>query len=76
MLLFLLVSEIYMELKNKLREERVKAGYKTAKEFCIKHEIPYTTYIQHENGSRQMTIELLDKYANLLQKHYWELIRS
>lgn len=76
MQLCLLVPEDYMGLKNRLREERINAGYNTAKEFCTKYRIPYTTYTQHENGSRQMTIEILDKYAGLLNKKYWDLIRS
>ncbi len=49
---------------------RIKAamkatGFKTAKEFCEKHNIHYLTFAQHVQGRRQPNTEFLSLYANV-----------
>ena len=50
---------------TRLREARLAAGYKTAKEFSDKHGYPQATYIQHELGNRSQH-KMLQQYADNL----------
>jgi len=60
-----------MEKKNnnigaRLRIARGLAGFRSAREFTLKHSIPASTYSQHETGKRALSIELLLYYCELL----------
>jgi len=60
-----------MEKKNssigaRLRIARGSAGFRSAREFTLKHNIPASTYSQHETGKRALSIELLLHYCELL----------
>lgn len=44
----------------------MQAGFKSAKAFAIKHDIPQPTYAMHENGDRQILPPIAAKYAELL----------
>lgn len=50
----------------KLRAARKDRGFKTAKEFSDKLNIPKNTYRQHESGKRSMNIEVCIKYCSEL----------
>ncbi len=39
------------------------AGFKTAKEFCEKYDIPYLTFAQHTQGRRHPTSDFLKLYS-------------
>src|SRR6476469_7808909 len=51
---------------DRLRRARIALGYRTAKEFSDKHEIPQPTYATHEAGTRKITLETAVRYAKLL----------
>jgi|688.fasta_scaffold233453_2 hypothetical protein len=57
---------LYEKIAKRLKNARIKAGYKTAKEFAIKHNIPYITYAQHESGKRRLNAKYIMEYSNLL----------
>lgn len=48
---------------RRLREARLAAGYRTAKEFSDEHDYPQASYIQHELGSRSQ-YKMLQQYAD------------
>ena len=50
----------------RLKMARVAAGFKSAKEFCEKHNIPSSTYSLHETGRRNLRVKIAEKYAGLL----------
>jgi hypothetical protein len=49
----------------RLKIARMAAGFKTSKEFAEKHNIPLSTYCQHETGKRPLSIEQLFHYSTL-----------
>lgn len=51
---------------KRLRLFRQKAGYRTAKDFAKKLELPYPTYVAYENADREPRYELLEKICQLL----------
>lgn len=53
------------EIPKRLRIVRVASGYPSAKSFIEQHGIPASTYSQHENGSRALTLENVAHYAQL-----------
>lgn len=55
-----------MEFNERLKHYREKAGYKTAKDFAKKLELPYPTYVAYENTDREPKFSLLVKIAQLL----------
>lgn len=52
---------------KRLREARVAAGYRTAKEFADKNGIPQSTFALHEKGRRGLTRDVAIAYANDLK---------
>lgn len=50
----------------RLKTARMAAGFKSAKEFCDKHEIPSSTYSLHETGGRNLKPKIAEKYSELL----------
>lgn len=55
-----------MDLQEKLKFYREKAGYKTAKEFSNSLGIPYNTYTAYENQKREPKLDMLVRIADLL----------
>lgn len=54
------------DIAGRLKASRIKAGYKTASDFCKKNSIAVSSYILHELGSRGIKIPVVEKYAKLL----------
>jgi transcriptional regulator with XRE-family HTH domain len=54
----------------RLKAARKAAGFKTAREFIEKHDIPKSTYSQHETGSRNPEDEFVKLYAKLFNVRY------
>lgn len=52
-----------MERSDRIRIARQKRGYKSASEAARRMSVPVGTYIGHENGSRGIRDEELQKYA-------------
>lgn len=50
----------------KLRMVRKARGFKTAKEFATKNNIPLSTYAMHETGRRGLKIKVAKLYCSLL----------
>ena len=63
-----------MNLQENLKFYRVKAGYKTAKEFSNALGIPYNTYTAYENQKREPKLDMLVKIADLLHVSTDELL--
>ncbi|MBA2648730.1 MAG: helix-turn-helix transcriptional regulator [Legionella sp.] len=53
------------DIPKRLKIIRVAAGYQTAKAFTDKNGIPASTYSQHENGKRSLSLENIVNYATL-----------
>jgi DNA-binding XRE family transcriptional regulator len=47
----------------RLREARIKAGYRSARAFAQRNAISVTTYQHHENGRRALNLENAARYA-------------
>lgn len=54
-------------LGSRLKAVRKAANFKSAKEFAEKHNIPATTYGQHEAGKRAIGVETLLHYCDALR---------
>jgi transcriptional regulator with XRE-family HTH domain len=52
------------DIAKRVRAARKAAGYKSAKEFANKYEIPLSTYSQHETGKRSINAELIINYSS------------
>lgn len=50
----------------RLKSARKAAGFKTARSFAALHQIPYSTYSQHETGKRAIPLHTLLQYSQLL----------
>lgn len=55
-----------MSFSENLKEYRKLAGFRSAKEFAYIADIPYSTYIGYENGSREPNFTAVDKIAKAL----------
>lgn len=53
-------------MKTRLQELRMRAGYKSAKEFSDKHGISYDTYAAYENGKRNLSLAKAWELADML----------
>jgi transcriptional regulator with XRE-family HTH domain len=53
-----------IRLGARLRAARKAANFKTSKEFSKKHNVPESTYSQHESGSRQPNDDTLKLYSH------------
>lgn len=60
------MHSINTNISKRLKIARIANSYKTAKDFAAAHNIPNTTYSQHESGKRALSIENLFNYAALL----------
>lgn len=54
------------EIPKRLKVARIAAGYPSAKSFTTAYNIPSSTYSNHENGNRTLTIENIFYYSKLL----------
>ena len=54
-----------IRLGVRLRAARKAAGFKTSKEFIRKHDVPASTYSQHESGKRSPDNEMLKFYCKV-----------
>ncbi len=61
--------EVSSTVFQRLKEARINAGYKSALSFAKKHNIPFTSYRNHENGHRGISIEQAIVYSKLLNIH-------
>lgn len=55
------------QIGTRLREARRAAGYSSARYFATTHNIPESTYSQHETGKRSLSVDMLLHYSTLLQ---------
>jgi transcriptional regulator with XRE-family HTH domain len=68
------MTTLMEDIARRLRAARKAAGYKTAKDFAQTKNIPISTYSQHENGKRSISVELLFTYSSSFQVNpYWLL---
>jgi hypothetical protein len=51
---------------ERLKLARSKAGFETAEDFALAHNIPLGTYGNHESGGRGIRPDVAQKYASLL----------
>lgn len=61
--IFSLHTEAMSEANNRLREARLKAGFKTAKDAALKWRVNANTLTSHENGNRPLSREAAVLYA-------------
>lgn len=59
----------YKRIRMRLIAARCNAGYPTATDFVLAHNLKLSTYLHHEAGSRKMQIETLVDYSLLLGKN-------
>lgn len=52
------------DIAKRLRAARKAAGFKAAKDFATKYNIPLSTYSQHETGKRSINAELIINYSS------------
>lgn len=57
---------IAQQIGRRLRLARKACGYKSARAFATKYNIPESTYSQHETGKRALGPELLIFYSQCL----------
>lgn len=53
-------------IRERLKESRIEAGFTSAKIFSDKKGLKVSTYALHESGMRDMSLRIIEKYANLL----------
>lgn len=51
---------------NRLRQARRQNGFLSARNFALHHNIPDSTYTQHESGKRKMSVSTMLHYCKLL----------
>lgn len=59
-----------LKFAARLKAARKSAGYKTSKEFVTKHDIPASTYSQHESGQRYPSDEIIQRYSLLCHVNF------
>ena len=59
------MTNFAINISKRLKMTRIASGYHSAKEFTEKYSIPSSTYCQHENGKRMLSIENIIHYAEL-----------
>lgn len=52
------------DIARRLRAARKAVGFKAAKDFATKYDIPLSTYSQHETGKRSINAELIINYSS------------
>lgn len=60
------MDKVRKEIADRLKQARIKAGYKTAKEFVEQHQLSASAYGHHENGTRGIRPDVVNKYSALL----------
>ncbi len=50
----------------RLKRARIEAGFASAKEFSLRNDLKISTYALHEAGTRGMSLEVIECYAQLL----------
>lgn len=58
--------EIDIAISARLKAARKFKGYQTASSFARQQNFPITTYLQHESGKRSISVDVLKKYAAIL----------
>ncbi len=61
------MTSFLQDIPKRLKIVRISAGYHSAKKFIDESGIPASTYCQHENGSRALTLENVANYAQLFK---------
>lgn len=51
---------------SRLKRARESGGYRTAKEFAEKNNIPQPTYALHESGKRGLSVDVAARYGAIL----------
>jgi transcriptional regulator with XRE-family HTH domain len=59
------MNELVSNVGKRIRAARKAAGYRSATAFSKDKSIPLSTYSQHENGRRVLSIDILIQYADL-----------
>ncbi|MCD6039571.1 MAG: family transcriptional regulator [Gammaproteobacteria bacterium] len=55
------------DIAKRVRAARKAVGFKSAKDFASKYNIPLSTYSQHETGKRSINAELIINYSSYFQ---------
>ena len=61
------MTHFIADIPKRLKIARVASGYKTARELTEKYAIPASTYSQHENGKRTLSLENIISYSELFK---------
>lgn len=61
-----LSTRLKKDITERLKLARIKAGFKTAKDFALRNQLPVSTYTLHEQGMRGMSLDVLTRYALML----------
>lgn len=59
-------STLKSQICERLKQARIEAGYRSSKEFALKHDLKISTYNLHEAGTRSMGIDVIEHYCELL----------
>ncbi len=59
-------TNLKIKICKRLKEARIKAGFKSAKDFAEKKKLKVSTYSLHEAGTRSMSLDIIEQYANIL----------
>ena len=57
----------YMRPCDRLRWAREQAGFESARQFALRHNVGYSTYASHENGDRGIPISRARDYSRILR---------
>ena len=70
-------SNIDSLLCARLKQARISKDYRSGRAFALTHKIAVNTYLNHENGKRALSLEVVKRYAKLLKISYiWLLTGS
>ncbi len=59
-------STLKSQICERLKQARIEVGYRSSKEFALKHDLKISTYNLHEAGTRSMGIDVIEHYCELL----------
>ncbi len=60
------MRELDRQIGKRLQQARKKSGYRSARAFAREHQIPESTYSQHETGKRSLSPKMLTQYCQCL----------
>ncbi len=63
------MAELDILIGKRLQQARKALGFKSARSFARKHEIPESTYSQHETGKRSLNPTTMLGYCERLNIH-------